>query len=220
MKKFIETYTIYILILLIPVLGEKAWALPLFNTDDAGIVSTHSCQIEFFYRFYTQASPSIMVSPACNIFEQAELSVSFNSDKDEQSYAIQLKRPFFIYNDFSIAASVQFEEQQGRNWHLNIPTSFNLSDKWKIDANIGYNQFNHHPDRMVAIASTYSLNLLNEFSIEFSKINSEDKTAAQFLYHYHLIPEKLSLYTAYAQSLTTDPPISIGFGLSWIHPNF
>ena len=220
MKNFVAINSIYILLLFIPSLGKKAWALPLLTTDDAGIVTAQHCQMELSYKLHNQASHTALVSPACNLLDQAELSLSLNSDQGERSYAIQLKRPLFIDKDFSVAASVQFEQGDEGNWHFNIPSSFYLSDQWQIDANIGYNQLNHHSDQIIAVASTYSLNSLNQFSVELSKTNSEDNVIAQLLYHYHIVPEKLSLYTAYGQSLTADPPVWMGFGLSWTTPTF
>ena len=216
------TASFYVSLLFLAVFGQKTWAAPLLITDDAGIVDVNQCQIELSHNSRNNSS-NIELTPACNLFNQLEFSVPLSSEDGLNSYAFQIKKPLIMHDYFAVAASVQYQPKQNETleqWQFNVPLSLYLAESLQLDVNMGWTQSDHHLDKMWSLAPTYNFNELNKLSLEFYKSDSDSVTSTQLVYHYQIVPEKLSIYTSYGQTLQSKPPSWVGIGLSWASASF
>jgi hypothetical protein len=217
MPYILFTASFYLSLIFLAIFGQKTWALPLLNTDDAGIVSEHQCQIEFAHVLQNQ-SDSIALTPACHVFNQFEFSVPLVWEDGLNSYAFQIKKPLIVQDYFHIAASLLYQPKQDDNfeqWQLNVPLSLYLVEGLQLDVNLGWTQSHHHLDQMWSLASTYDFDELNKLSLEFYRSDLDSSTSTQLVYHHQVIPEKLSIYLSYGQTLESKAPSWAGIGLSW-----
>lgn len=216
------TVSFYMMLILLVLSGQAVQAMPLLTTDDAEIVDAKHCQIELDQRFHQDQHSEVNLTPACNVLNLFELGVPLSWDDGEQRYAIQVKKKLYASERFpmAIAGSVQWQpshQQQAQNWDFNLPVSIYAVEGFQFDLNVGLHR--EEKDRNVTwgVASTYEINPINQLSLEVFKTDP-GKTRTQAVYHYHVLPETLSLYAAYAHPLQSDDQSWMGVGMSWVFP--
>ncbi|WP_445116024.1 hypothetical protein [Acinetobacter sp. WZC-1] len=215
MHSFVFTTLFYAVLLFLTFSGCMAYALPLMNTDDAGIVEDKHCQLEL-HQVYQKKAQQVLFSPACNI-GTVEVSVPLAYDDGSQSYAFQLKRPFYDNGHVGVAGSVFYQPVQSDRpdeWQFNLPVSVYDIHGVQVDANLGLKHL-HDDDQVTwALAGTLPLSAAHHFSLEVYK-TAPGHTAVQSVLHIQVIPEKLNLYAAYGRELQADTSSWVGMGLSW-----
>ena len=215
------TASFYMMLVLTMLAGQKVYALPLMNTDDAGIVERGHCQIELDQRHYDDQSSEVNLGPACNVLN-FELGLPLAWDDGDSSYAIQVKKELFVSEALpvAVAGSVQWQPRQNNeaeNWELNLPVTITAIDKFQFDLNVGMTREDHHNEMTWGVASTYDLHDKHQISLEFFKLEPS-RARTQAVYHYHVVPDNLSLYAAYGHPLQSDDQSWFGVGLSWVTP--
>lgn len=234
MRNFFMTLAFYISLLVSILFAHLAQATPLMQTDDAGIVASNQCQLELDQRLQKRAGTTINVTPACNMGAGIEWGVPLSWSDGDRSYALQAKKIWIEHTTLPLqwGSSVQWQpaqNDQSQLWGFNFPLSYQLSNQWQMDANLGWTQtqrFNApHEDHDAAyskkrydntwgIISHHILNPTHHFSVEVFKQDSA-QTQAQAIYQYHVVPDQVSWFAAYGQSLTTQASPWLGLGLSW-----
>lgn len=218
MRYLYFTASFYTTLLLLAVVGQRAQATPLLQTDDAAIVDVGHCQIELDQKFSHDNITQANITPACNL-ANIEFGLPLSWDEGEERYAFQVKKQFFHAEKVpvAVAASVTFQPKQDHEatlWQLNVPTSYYVNDRLQIDANVGVDHQDHNDDLTWGVASTYSFKNQG-VSLELYKMDAE-KTRGQVVYHYHVVPDQLALYASYGQALNSSDHSWLGLGLSWV----
>ncbi|MDQ8935745.1 hypothetical protein [Acinetobacter rudis] len=212
------TVSFYAILLLIVLFGQTVRAAPLMKTDDAGIVDPGHCQVELDQVVSDSQISQVNLTPACN-FANVEFGLPLSWDDGEQRYALQAKKTLFQAErvPVALAASLTWQPKQQHekdHVHLNIPVSYYLNDHVQIDANLGMYRQDHDNETTWAVASTYSFADVHGVSLEFFKLDS-DKTSSQVVYHYHVIPDQVSLFASYGHALNSSDKSWAGLGISW-----
>lgn len=213
------TVSFYTALIMLVLFGHNAQAAPLLSTDDAEIVASGHCQIELDQKISRQKNIQASVTPACN-FANIEFGLPLSVDDGEQRYALQAKKQIFQGEKLpvAVAASLTWQPKQQQEddlIQLNIPASFTLNDQVQIDANVGLDHQDHHAEMTWAIASTYSFKEVHGVSLEFFKTEDE-RTRSQLVYQYQVIPDQVTLFASYGQSLHSSEQSWLGMGLSWV----
>ena len=234
MRNFFITLAFYISLFISVLFAHLAQATPLMQTDDAGIVASNQCQLELDQSLQKGAGSTVNLTPACNIGAGIEWGLPLSWSDGESSFALQAKKIWIEHATLpmQLASSVQWQpaqNQQPQLWQLNFPVSYQLSNQWQIDANLGWSQtqrFNHQSDNEQSdnskkrydstwgVISHYMLNPTHHFSLEVFKQDSA-QTQAQAIYQYHVVPDQVSWFASYGQSLSTQGSPWLGMGLSW-----
>ena len=219
MRYLYVTASFYATLLLLAVVGQTAQATPLLMTDDAAIVDRKQCQLELDQRFAKGQSTEINVSPACN-FANIEFTLPLSWSDGEERYAVQVKKQIFHGKQIPIALATSLtlqpkQDQEDTLWQFNVPVSYYINDHVQIDANLGVDHQDHQDDLTWGIASTYSFKDVHGLSLETFKTDAE-KTRGQVVYHYHVIPDQVTLYASYGQALNSADNSWMGLGLSWV----
>ncbi|EPF73820.1 hypothetical protein [Acinetobacter rudis] len=213
------TVSFYATLLFVVLFGQALHAAPLLQTDDAGIVDPGHCQIELDQKISDSQISQVNLTPACNI-ANIEIGLPLSWDDGEQRYALQAKKTLFQAERIpvALAASLTWQPKQQNEKdqvQLNIPVSYYHNDHLQIDANLGVDRQDHNNDMTWAVASTYSFADVHGVSLEFFKTEAE-KTRSQVVYHYHVIPDQVSLFASYGHSLNSSDQSWAGLGLSWV----
>lgn len=213
------TVSFYTALLLLVLFGQTVQAMPLLITDDAAIVDRKQCQLELEQRFANGQSAEISLSPACN-FADIEFALPLSWSDGEERYAFQVKKQVFHAEQIpvALAASLTLQPKQDQEetlWQLNVPVSYYINDRVQIDANLGVDHQDHNDDLTWGIASTYSFKDVHGLSLEAFKTDAE-KTRGQVVYHYHVIPDQVTLYASYGQAFNSADNSWMGLGLSWV----
>lgn len=218
MRYLYFTASFYTTLMVLAVVGQSAQATPLLRTDDAAIVDRGHCQLELDQTVSHGNISQANITPACN-FANIEFGLPLAWDDGEARYALQVKKQFFHTEKIPVAmaASLTWQPEQEREaslWQLNIPVSYYVNDHLQIDANVGVDHQDHHDDMTWGVASTYSFKNQG-VSLEVFKMDAE-KTRGQVVYHYHVIPDQVTLYASYGQALNSSNDPWMGVGLSWV----
>lgn len=219
MRYLYVTASFYTTLLALAIVGQTAQAMPLLVTDDAAIIDRKQCQLELDQHFAKGQSTAINVSPACN-FADIEFALPLSWSEGEERYAFQVKKQLFHAQrvPVAMAASMTWQPEQEREaslWQLNVPVSYYINDHLQIDANLGVDHQDHNDDLTWGVASTYSFKEVHGLSLEAFKTDAE-KTRGQVVYHYHVIPDQVTLYASYGQALNSADHSWMGVGLSWV----
>lgn len=214
------TVSFYATLLFVVLFGQALHAAPLLQTDDAGIVDPGHCQIELDQKISDSQISQVNLTPACNI-ANIEIGLPLSWDDGEQRYAFQAKKTLFQAERIPVALAVSLtwqpkQQNEKDQVQLNIPVSYYHNDHLQIDANLGVDRQDHNNDMTWAVASTYSFADVHGVSLEFFKTEAE-KTRSQVVYHYHVIPDQVSLFASYGHSLNSSDQSWAGLGLSWVN---
>lgn len=213
------TVSFYTALLLLVLFGQTVQATPLLNTDDAAIVDRKHCQLELDQKMADGRSSQVNVTPACN-FANIEFGLPLSWSEGEERYALQVKKQVFHLEKVPVAAAATLTVQPKQDHdatlvHINVPVSYYLNDQVQLDANVGFNHQDHENDVTWSVASTYSFKEKYGLSLEAFKMD-ENKARAQLVYHYHVLPDQLTLYASYGQALSSTGDALMGLGLSWV----
>lgn len=218
MKNFFMTLAFYISFLISIIFAQAMHAAPLMYSDDANIVSANQCQLELDHSWKRHATTTLNLTPACNFGADLEWSLPLSWEDGQSSYAVQAKKLWIEFENIplQLATSVQWQPNQGeqaQQWQVVLPLSYQPTEKWHVDGNLGWQRTQHNVMTW-GVISHYHLNSAHHLSIEvFSPEKSQFQ--AQAIYEYQLIPDQVSSFVSYGQSLSSSATPWVGVGLSF-----
>lgn len=219
MQNFFMTLAFYISLLISVVFAKALHATPLMNTDDANIVPANQCQLELDQRWKAHAMTTANLTPACNFGASLEWSLPLSWEDGQSSYAVQAKKTWIELENIPLkmATSVQWQPNQAnqaQQWQVVLPLSYQATEHWGVDSNVGWQRKQQQDVMTWGIISHYHFNPLHHLSVEvFSPEKSQIQTQA--IYEYQLVPNQISCFAAYGQSLSSNATPWLGVGLSW-----
>lgn len=221
MNNFFITLAFYLILLISVVFAHTLHAAPLIYTDDAGILDANQCQLELDQRQQRHAATSVNLTPACNLGASLEWSLPLSWEDGQSSYAIQAKKTWLELENIAVqlGSSVQWQpsqREQAQQWQVVLPLSYQPTEKWYVDSNLGWQRKQQQQHEMTwGVISHYHFNPVNHFSVEVFKAE-ESLIQAQAIYEYQVIPDQISWFASYGQSLGSSAMPWLGLGLSWV----
>lgn len=144
-----KIYLIRLTVCLLSLISNLGWAGRPFFTDDAGLTTPETCQVETWVQFNANHDHDLWALPACNPNGNFEITVGMNqlqtrSDGDQDSYFLQGKTLFREMKTNSWGTGLAFGVIRSRHGNVGsdfiyLPLSSSFADDdLIIHANLGW----------------------------------------------------------------------------------